>query len=223
MVLNGPFAGLKYPGFSSFGSAIYPKILGSYEKEIHSFLDTIFSKNYDSVIDIGSAEGYYSVGFAKKSFFSNKVVAVDINEDALILLKSIAALNEVEHKIETMNKIDFKQLGEMCSGKNNFIFCDCEGFEKEVFNMHNIQALRNSDLLIEIHDAKVHYVSKYIEQLFNESHRISRVSSTDDIQKLNSYQYPEMIGLSDAAKIKILSEGRGSIQEWFFIEAKQKL
>jgi hypothetical protein len=41
------------------------------------------------------------------------------------------------------------------------------------------------------------------------------------MQKLNTYDYPELNNLSDAAKIRMMSEGRGSVQEWFFCEANQ--
>jgi hypothetical protein len=219
VVIHGPFHGMRYPDYASFGSAIYPKILGCYEREIYPFIEQVLQRPYDSLIDIGSAEGYYSVGIALKNAQIPRIVAVDINRDALQLVKKIAGLNGVGERIELSDGMNADQLGAACRGKRNFVFCDCEGFEREVFTNGNIQDLSRSDLLIEIHDSKSYRVSSYLNQLFSGTHRIQRVNSTDDMQKLNTYDYPELKNLSDAAKIRMMSEGRGSVQEWFFCEA----
>jgi SAM-dependent methyltransferase len=218
VVIHGPFKGLRYPDFSSFGSAIYPKILGSYEREIFPFLQKILQTQYDSVIDVGCAEGYYTVGIALKNPSVKKIVAVDISETALAMVKKVAVLNGVDQKMEFSNGMSALQLGSVCEGKRNFVLSDCEGFEKDLFSVYNIEKLRNCDVLIEVHDAKIMGLSKYLVDLFSKTHRISRVSSTDDIQKMNNYEYAETKGLSDKARKLMLTEGRGSIQEWFFCE-----
>jgi len=41
IVLDGPFKGMIYPKNESFGSAFFPKILGTYEKEISSVIDDL--------------------------------------------------------------------------------------------------------------------------------------------------------------------------------------
>ncbi len=221
-VLNGPFKNMQYPDFTSFGSAIYPKILGCYEREIYPFVETALSVKYDTMIDIGSAEGYYSVGFALKQENPYPVVAVDINKNALQLLQKIAALNGVADKITVQDGMDAKEIGVACAGKRNFIFCDCEGFEGELFTPENRDNLQFCDILIETHDSKRHGVSVYLADLFSATHSISRVTSTDNYQKLNQYHYPEVSGLSEKARIRLFSEGRGSVQEWLFCEAKKK-
>lgn len=66
VVLNGPFKGLKYPFKEAFGSVFTPKIIGTYELELHSIVNEILVSGYKHIIDIGAAEGYYSIGFAKK-------------------------------------------------------------------------------------------------------------------------------------------------------------
>jgi hypothetical protein len=219
VVIHGPFKGMQYPDYASFGSAIYPKILGCYEREIYPFIEQVIERTYDCAIDIGSAEGYYSIGIARRNLNIPKVIAVDISPTALSLVSRIAKLNGVSERIELSGGMNAAQLGDACKGKRNFVFCDCEGFEREVFTDANIKDLSLCDLLIEIHDSKSYRVSAYLNQLFSGTHSIQRVSSTDDMQKLNSYDYPELHKLSDPAKIRMMSEGRGSVQEWFFCEA----
>ncbi len=217
IVLNGPFKGLKYPNFQSFGSAIFPKILGSYESEIAPVWNKLIENKYDIIIDIGSAEGYYSVGIANILREKSTILAVDISPKALELLKKIAELNGLEKFIETKTSLNSDEIGTLCEGKRNFILSDCEGYERELFSKNNIQSFLLCDLLIEVHDAKVPGTSTYLIDLFNETHTIERIFSVDDFQKTNYYEFDELKTLSSPAKFKMLSEGRSHIQEWLYM------
>ncbi|MFN9112153.1 MAG: hypothetical protein ACK5XN_18965, partial [Bacteroidota bacterium] len=137
----------------------------------------------------------------------------------LSLARRIAELNGVSDRIKMQEGINADQLGAACKGKRNFVFCDCEGFEREVFTENNIDHFRRTDLLIETHDSISFRVSLYLNNLFSGTHMVHRVSSTDDMQKLNTYHYPELENLSDRAKVKLMSEGRGAVQEWLFCES----
>ncbi|MFZ5437970.1 MAG: hypothetical protein ACOZAK_02865 [Patescibacteria group bacterium] len=57
IVKNGPFKGMQYTEPKSIGSEFFPKLLGSYEKELHSLIKKICSTKYEQIINIGSAEG----------------------------------------------------------------------------------------------------------------------------------------------------------------------
>src|SRR6516164_6432959 len=60
-VLSGPFAGLRYLDEPIWGP-IEPKWLGTYEQELLPVIQQIIQTPYSTIIDIGSAEGYYAVG-----------------------------------------------------------------------------------------------------------------------------------------------------------------
>src|SRR5438094_9802013 len=65
-VLNGPFRGLQYPSAEAICSAILPKLLGSYEKELHCTIERLCNTDCSVVVDVGCAEGFYAVGFARR-------------------------------------------------------------------------------------------------------------------------------------------------------------
>src|SRR4051812_23329074 len=44
VVLHGPFKGMKYPSLRSKSSALYPKLLGTYEMELQSIISEIIEK-----------------------------------------------------------------------------------------------------------------------------------------------------------------------------------
>jgi len=48
------------------GSSFLPKLVGSYEAELHGVIEELIGRDYRTIIDIGSAEGYYVVGLARR-------------------------------------------------------------------------------------------------------------------------------------------------------------
>ena len=91
-IAAGPFAGMRYIT-RSCGSKLAPKLIGCYERELHPAIEQIIAGNYQRIIDIGCAEGYYAVGLAWKT--NLPVVAFDTNPDAHTYVKELAELNKV--------------------------------------------------------------------------------------------------------------------------------
>lgn len=217
-VKNGIFKGLKYPNYKSFGSAIYPKILGCYEAELHPVFSKILNTKYSKIIDIGAAEGYYSVGLAK--FMNTYVIAVDTNSEALKLLLNIANLNNARNLIQVKDSITNSELSEICNNEKCLIISDCEGYESKLFDSKFVASYSLSDLIIETHENIELGISKKIQSIFNETHEITIIKSIDDIEKFNNYNFKELQNLSNEAKLLCLSENRSYIQEWVYLKAK---
>ena len=64
VVAAGPFAGMRYVR-GAVGSVLPPKLLGLYERELHTAIARIVAAAPDEVVDAGAAEGYYAVGLAR--------------------------------------------------------------------------------------------------------------------------------------------------------------
>src|SRR5207302_4139553 len=63
-VQGGPFAGMEFVSRSAEG-CLLPKLLGCYEAELHGFLARLPEIAYETVLNIGCAEGYYAVGIKR--------------------------------------------------------------------------------------------------------------------------------------------------------------
>ena len=218
-VLNGPFKGMKYPSLKSAGSALYPKLLGSYEMELKEVMNTIDNKNYRNIIDIGCAEGYYAIGLAITNKES-QIYAYDVNPKARQLCQAMAKLNGVEDRIQLKSFCSEDDIKNFPFKNKSLIICDCEGFEKELFSEKNIDNLKSVDLLIEVHDFIDINISTNLEKLFNKTHNIKKIESIDDIKKANLYILDQTESLSKEIKKILFEEGRPSIMQWFFCQAK---
>src|SRR6185312_7312344 len=80
-VLSGPFAGMLYHAAAA-GSVLGPKLIGSYEHEISAWIEATVNANYQRILDVGCAEGYYAVGFARR-MPQVEVYAFDLDATAL--------------------------------------------------------------------------------------------------------------------------------------------
>ena len=99
-VQEGPFKGMKFLREPTEGCNA-AKLLGTYEQPLHTYLDKIISNNYNLIINVGSAEGYYSVGLAMRCKLA-KILSFDTNDDAKKACKDLAIKNNVESSIQIL-------------------------------------------------------------------------------------------------------------------------
>ena len=217
LVQNGFFKGLKYPGLESYGSSLFPKLSGSYENELHPLFNQLLPHNYNSIIDVGCAEGFYAVGLAQK-FPNADVIAFDIDASARIMCKQMADENNLKLTIyEACSAAYFKT---MDSTERQLILCDCEGFEDELFTASNINFLANTDLIVELHPMHVAGIKEKLGILFEKTHVITYISSYDDIRKIADLplQYHHFPPLE---KLKLVQEGRTYTMDWMICLARK--
>jgi precorrin-6B methylase 2 len=218
VVQNGPFKGMIYPDAKSAGSAIYPKLIGSYESELNTYIELACKRQYSDIIDIGCAEGYYAIGLALRNPKS-KITAYDTNEKARKLCKEMAIANQVENRVDIKSAIFMEDILNLNSDGKILIISDCEGYEKELFNERTTNKLKNCDLIIEMHDNVDIDISTNFYNLFKITHDVIVVKSIDDMEKAKTYNFlPKDVSLS--AK-KIIYSERPFIMEWLICFSKQ--
>lgn len=212
IVRDGFFKGLKYPNFNSSGSSIFPKISGTYENELLPVFETIRNKPYQTIVDIGSAEGFYAIGLALK-YPDSIVYAFDIDSIAQQSCTTLAHLNGVEKRVMVLSECTNDWLSSFDFANPTLIICDCEGFERYLFDSSNISNLSSVDLIIELHPMNETDVKSILYNLFHLSHDIQYISSYDDKRKIfdldSKYDH-----FNNNEKLKIIQEGRSFTMEW---------
>jgi len=220
VVRHGPFAGLQYPELTAVGSALYPKLLGSYEREIQGWIEEICAAGYSEIVDVGCAEGYYAVGLARR-LPRARVYAYDINAEARRLCAAFAAANRVARRVTVRSRFTADELRTLPVRRRGLIVCDCEGGETDIFTPQTGRKFAAWDLLIETHDFLDITISTRLAGLFRDTHDLRAIASVDDIQKAKSYLYPELDVLDLPTRRAILAEYRPTIMEWLFLTARR--
>ena len=166
-VQSGPFAGMEFVEQSAEGCHI-PKLLGCYEEELHDVLRQLVEARYDVIINIGCAEGYYAVGM-KRLCPQARVLAYDTNPAAQKACGDVATRNGVE--IEVGGEFH-PALFARFQKQKVLIWCDIEGAEVDLLDPKAAPALRNMDLVVELHPHSRGHAAKVIPERFADSHDV---------------------------------------------------
>jgi lipopolysaccharide biosynthesis glycosyltransferase len=225
-VSNGPFKGMMYPSAESVGSAMLPKLAGSYEIEISKMFTAEFLSQFSDFFDIGCAEGYYAIGAATIAP-SLSVHAYDINSHALALCRAMANLNGVANRVDLGEKFTLAKLARVKeSGKVGkcLILVDCEGAEAAIFSSESYGerwALQDCMLIIESHDFLRPGMADHIIKFFAGSHRLKRILAVGDLLRPSycSSFIPNDCDRETASLI--LAEKRPAPMEWLVFEPLQ--
>lgn len=220
IVLEGPFKGMRYPDLNITEASFLPKIVGSYECQLHPTISEIINTDYTDIIDVGSAEGYYAVGLAQK-MPQTMVHAFDINTKDMDFCRNMAQLNQVNnitfnHFCSPQTLLDFRAKGRL------LVFCDAEGYELDLFTEEVIQNLANTDYLIELHDVINPLISPTLINRFRKTHQIFYFNNRQcDPRPFAN----KLIALTEEEKDFAVMEHRGghfqnSFMEWIYVKSK---
>jgi hypothetical protein len=218
-VLRGVFEGMVYPQALACGSALTPKLLGCYESELNPVVETICRLPVHDVYDIGCAEGYYAVGLAMR-MENVRIHAYDIDSEARQACFDLAVENGVAHKVDIRSRVDQDVLLRWRDGC--VIISDCEGYEAVLFDQMVVKKHKRSYFLIEVHDTVDPEISVRLRSVFASTHDVSIITSVDDLKKADTYDLPELEGLSRTSRLRIVTEHRPRLMDWFWCVPKSR-
>jgi hypothetical protein len=208
LVRNGPFAGMIYSERAAVSRHSIPKLLGTYELELHGVLQTAMQRRYECVVDIGSAEGYYAVGLAKH--LKIPIYAYDPEPFEKSLCEDMARVNGVSNLVK-MGSFFTKPEMESFLDRRVLLICDCEGYEAKLFDAASIASTAKWDLLIELHGS----TQESLPQL--PWPQMTQVISAEP--RMNLPHYPEIDGIGPPEIL--LSEFRCEHQYWLWCDSGQ--
>jgi hypothetical protein len=173
VVAEGPFAGMIY-GKDIAEGCVVPKLLGCYEQELHPALNRAIETDYSAILNIGCAEGYYTVGLARASPKA-RVFAWDIDPAAREKTIRNATANGVADRITVEGAFDTAQLNAF-DGQRTLVICDIEGAEFELLDPTRSRALAGFDLIVELHPNDERSERAFVSR-FDKTHDVEIVQS----------------------------------------------
>ena len=216
-VFQGPFKGMNF--FTNINDisegCLVPKIIGSYESELHSYIDDLKRNKPDVIINIGSAEGYYSIGL-KTMLKDIDIFAYDIDQKARDKTIELSKLNNVE--VFCRGEFLSSELDDL-EKKDILIFCDIEGDELKLFNEDEITKYENCRIVVETHLTKLGHSKDILPDLFSKTHDIEIIEQNGS----NSFEVPEIISQSNHLDILLSKwECRTHPTPWLTLTPKNK-
>lgn len=210
-VHSGPFDGMVLPARTSWVDGdLTPKILGSYEAELHAAVRRAVERRPAVVVNVGCAEGFYAVGLARL-LPGARVFAFDIHDIARAVCASAAETNGVGDRIAIAGACTPERLAELVSGgARSYVVLDCEGAELDLITPAVVQRMTTCDLLIECHDFIVPGVTEILAERLAHTHVVERI--VEQARDPNAYR--ALHGLSDVDRALAVCEFRPGIMTW---------
>lgn len=209
-VLRGPFSGLTYPDETVQQRNLIHKLLGSYEMELHPWIHEIADQNHTMLLDIGTADGFYAVGFGRL-MPKTRVIGFDTDRWARNATEKLVALNGTANvEIEAMCNNAWINSNVI---PNSLIFSDCEGYEAVLFDLEKSPILRECDMVIELHERPAPGVEKLLRERFAQTHDCRSVTYVDHDPAL----FPELADVEPNMRELVISEGRSGPQNVIFL------
>jgi SAM-dependent methyltransferase len=207
IVQHGPFAGMRCTA-DTRDSAVMPRLIGSYEAELHEAIWELARRGYERVVNIGCGSGYYAVGLAR-ILPNARVFALDSSPSVQASCRALAELNGVAERVTILGECTPSVLHELAR-PGTLIVCDCEGAELELLDPVAILNLSQCDILVEIHDFLRPAASSVLDTRFRSTH------STRFIQQASRdfRAYPILESYTEFERLFALCEFRTGSTPW---------
>lgn len=222
VVRGGPFAGMKFPPDLAYWGATYAKLLGSYESELHSTFERLFRLDYDTIVDIGFAEGFYLGGLGRR-FPQARLRGFDIDARAHAACARLSELNGIDpQRLHLAHMATVEHIQPALRGRA-LVICDCEGYERELFMGERPSIWQNADLVIECHDFVKPGVTAELVSRLSATHSLTLVPSVEPVAKASGIIDPAVLAdFSLEERTRLVDEGRPAPQTWIVGIAHQR-
>lgn len=215
IVQAGPFAGMRYVD-ASIGSSYLHKLIGSYEAVLHPVINDLEDSEFDTVIDIGTAEGYYLVGFGKM-FPKARLVGFEIEEEGRRLSKELFAKNSLNNELLFLKEATGENVGEFLTQKT-LLICDCEGGEVDILDPEKFPRFSEVDFaIIELHDFIRPGAREILTERFKNTHTVKIIR----FKLADPEKFPFFAMVNNEKDLYELRRERAcQEQEWMILEKK---
>lgn len=198
VIQSGPFRGMRYlpelmipDSFEKY--ALFPKILGSYEEEMHPLLVQMLGRGYDRVINIGCTDGYYSVGVSRKLPDAHTYV-FDPDGDARRICQRMAQYNDVADRVTVRGDCAISELTALVQGRT-LVICDYAGSEIDLLRPDLVPGLAHSDMIVKLHNHVDPTIPHIVSERFARTHEMITLTSRDHDRDFSSFRLLDGLSL----------------------------
>ncbi|HEX8742987.1 MAG TPA: hypothetical protein VF712_07625 [Thermoleophilaceae bacterium] len=212
-VLHGPFAGLRYPERArAHVHHLTAKLLGAYEEELADLVAAQVARRPPLFVDVGAADGYYAVGFARASA-ATEVHAYEIDPVARRTLRALARANGA--RVRRHGPANARRLAAHALD-GAFVLADCEGAELDVLDGPAVPALARATLLVELHPHGGGDTGGPLRERFEPSHAAREIAA----RRRDPGAYRELDGAPAELRDHAVDEVRPTPTSWLLLEPR---
>jgi|GEM_PF-133167 len=214
-VMGGPYRGMKYlaePHLPHFAA----KLLGTFERELHAWIQAWLRGDYEAVFDLGCRDGYHAVGLARARP-DLVVFAYDEAPENRTLTRRLAALNGVGARVRVEQEPPWPPRHRREGARILVLSRPGSGLEAWLESA-SPAALDGIDLLLETVDKDDPGSSEAaLRERFGETHTVACIRYGGRRSRDCPVDAPE---LSAATRLALVDECRDHPACWFLLAAR---
>ena len=221
-IIDGIYKGTKLTYSSDYFIAKPAQLLGCYEKEVQEEIYNLTKKNnLEYFINLGAGEGYHAIGSKVANLFKY-FFCYELDKSNQKTIKKNFQLNGINENIQIFSKADIDFLkyleNKINFSKSLFLF-DIEGDEFKILDKRNIEIIKNSYLIIELH----HFYSSKIEvdEFYELLHKFYNIRTCKTGNRIFS-KFKKLDKFNDDEKWLMMSESRPATMDWIICEPIKK-
>ena len=215
-VQAGPFAGMRID-LDALPVHVSPKLLGTYEDELHECIETAISRGPQVVLNVGCAEGYYAVGLAIR-LPGATVYAFDADPKSRRAVVRNASLNGVAARVHASGVVRATGLESLLRLGRALVVMDCEGAEFELLDLGATPSLARADIIVELHPHRHAAIEETVIDRFRPTHTVERVAQSSTEAKLA--RAPSLAALRASDSHRAADERRTLDICWLFLRPR---
>lgn len=218
-VAYGPLKGFRFDPKDKIKTARAARIFGLWEKEVIDTLVSLSGKRR-YLVDIGAADGFYSVGMLFAGLYE-KSFNFEILNYRREQLQRTAELNNVFPSVNVFSEANLETVNELPDDvkANSVVLCDIEGGEFELLTDDILRDFQSCYWIIELHESHVTDGEQKLKGLVRrtEKYFVNEVIKT---KERNLSEFPELEFIKDDERWLICSDGRGRLGKWLLLSPK---
>jgi hypothetical protein len=190
-----------------------PYQVGSFELELWPAIERIVAARPATIVNVGSAEGFYAVGLAMR-IPSARVIGFELEPKLRAAATRLAARNGVAERIELRGLCTVGELATLSPGENAAVIMDCEGAEAELADPERVPWLRAATLAVELHPAIDDRIEARLVERFATTHELEPIPS--EVRRASDFddQLRPIRGLRRIDRELLVAEFRDGPQRW---------
>jgi hypothetical protein len=221
-VVAGPFRGMRLRLSDLSSRHLLGYLLGSQERELHEVIERIVERRYATIVNVGAADRYYTIGLALRAPTS-RVETFEAVPELHPGIDRSARLNGVSDRLATFGRCDTDALRASLQRAEApaLIVMDIEGGEIDLLDLQAVPELAHADILVETHDQFVRNATDTLIERFWQTHNAE--CYTAQLRILGDFP-PGFLSILPRwlprLAVDLMDERRPGVQRWLFLPAK---
>jgi hypothetical protein len=223
IVQYGPLAGFNLGTNTTWRRADNgPKLLGFYEQEVCELLARL-SRERDTLIDLGGADGYFAVGCLHANLY-NECHCYEIVAESRANLAAVAEANSVRDRLQIYEAATSQFPAELTARgvdlSRSVVLIDIEGHEFTVLTEACLSDLSQSHVIVETHPFLAGGGQANYDELVARAGKIFNVHAFQTGARDPSTRPILREHWTDTERWILCSESRATLMTWLYLEPK---